>query len=364
MKKFLLLLSVAMLSIGAYAAKSVHLKSKGQWAEYILSDKLPVSAEDYVSVKVTIDNASGKFQIKVTSEDIADNDYDSPAYVPFEDNVATLNFQEWLTSKGFTGKINHVNLQACDAEGQEVDLLEVIFVKADGTEEVQELGGDAWGGGAYEATELEYQGGSETPGEEVEEPTRAIIVKATAKKVQNYDNQFWIKSNRALAAGEETTISFKYKAAKAAKAGTQLHANPGEYLHYQAFGDVNFTEEWQVLEKTFKIANEGDGTLSIAFNLNDFEEANDYYFADFSWKCGDEDLIANGDLATDDVTSFYEKLDQNDMHDCVITDLGETAIKSIVSEKADDATMYDLSGRRVVKAEGIVVKNGKIMLVK
>lgn len=362
MKKFLLLLSVAMLSIGAYAAKSVHLKSKGQWAEYILSDKLPVSAEDYVSVKVTIDNASGKFQIKVTSEDIADNDYDSPAYVPFEDNVATLNFQEWLTSKGFTGKINHVNLQACDAEGQEVDLLEVIFVKADGTEEVQELGGDAWGGGAYEATELEYQGGSETPGEEVEEPTgeKNYIVKDDvegAQKligwggsmaisiVENEDGHNY-EINNPETAENNWNIQVAYDVEDAYEVGTTY------YLEYDIKGSVAGKTFAAGLQRTSDYAGCGDfGSVDVT---------TEWKHVKLSAKCSTEGatrlVISVGDYAG------VLSLDNVEVY--TLVEGGDTAINNIASEVTTDGAMYDLSGRRVVKAEGIVVKNGKIMLVK
>ena len=220
MKKFLLLLAAVMLSVSAFAAKSVHLTSKGQWAEYILSNKLPVSAEEYVSMKVTVANPTGgNFQVKVSCEDIPADDYNSPAYVQFEDNVATCNFQDFLSSKGFTGKITVVNLQACEGADQEIDLLEVIFVKADGTEEVQELGGDAWGGGAYTAEEIGDQG-DPTQKPEVKEPEKVYKVEATDLVEYAWDSQMFIVVNvAAFAAGDTYEFSMDVKADKKAASG-------------------------------------------------------------------------------------------------------------------------------------------------
>jgi hypothetical protein len=75
-----------------------------------------------------------------------------------------------------------------------------------------------------------------------------------------WDNQFAIVANRPLKAGEETIISFKYKASTYAKTTTQCHgASLGAYMHWAAIGDVNFDTEWQEFEKTFTIPKDADG---------------------------------------------------------------------------------------------------------
>ena len=137
---------------------------------------------------------------------------------------------------------------------------------------------------------------------------RAIAVHATEMAADPWDNQFWILANRELSAGEVTKVSFTCKAKSAASIGTQCHAGPGAYLHWAAIGSVNFSTDWQTVEMDFTIPAEGNGMKSIAFNLNDFAGANDYYFYDLKWTCGGENLISNGDLKTDDTSSLITKI--------------------------------------------------------
>ena len=111
--------------------------------------------------------------------------------------------------------------------------------------------------------------------------SRGILVKAQDKVSQAWDTQFWIKTNETLPAGTKVHVEFDYKADKAAKASTQSHGAPSTYMHWACIGDVNFTEEWQHFATDFEVASEADGMQSIAFNLNEFAEANNYYFDNF-----------------------------------------------------------------------------------
>ena len=128
-----------------------------------------------------------------------------------------------------------------------------------------------------------------------------------------------------MKAGESVTIKFKYKSSVPAKTTTQCHNEPGQYIHWSAIGDVNFTEEWQDFEKTFAIpaeCNGGDNAggykndfKSIAFNMAEIKEACDY-------------------------------------------NVKEDAVKN-------DGAIYNLAGQRVSKDyKGIVVKNGKKYITK
>lgn len=114
---------------------------------------------------------------------------------------------------------------------------------------------------------------------------RVYAVHATAKQVDPWDNQFFISvpEEYAFQTGSDVKISFRYKAAKAAKAETQTHKAPGSYIHYVGVGDINFTTEWQTLTKTVTPDAAMNGGYTIAFNLNVFEDANDYYFDDIQW---------------------------------------------------------------------------------
>jgi GH35 family endo-1,4-beta-xylanase len=57
---------------------------------------------------------------------------------------------------------------------------------------------------------------------------------------------------------------------------------------------VNFTEEWETYTASGTVAAEMNGGDAIAFNLNDFAEANNYYFDNLSFKVNGVELLANG----------------------------------------------------------------------
>lgn len=119
-----------------------------------------------------------------------------------------------------------------------------------------------------------------------------IEVVTDAKTDAAWDNQFWIRQPYALPEGAKYIIEFDYKAEKAAKATTQAHANPGEYIHCIGIGDVNFTTEWQHFkyEGAISAAQTGNPAkfLSIAFNLNEFADANTYCFDNITWKVAED----------------------------------------------------------------------------
>ncbi len=152
------------------------------------------------------------------------------------------------------------------------------------------------------------KGPSEAKIEEIAFPS--IVVRASDKVKDAWDNQFFIVANQELQAGTVTKISFKYKATAAAKASTQCHTTPGNYIHWLAIGDVNFTKEWQDFSLDFTIPEEcrDKGMKTIAFNLNEYAKANDYYFRDIVWTLSTgESLINNGDLTGDDFSSFVSR---------------------------------------------------------
>ena len=177
---------------------------------------------------------------------------------------------------------------------------------------------------------------------------------------QTWDNQFFIVANRTLDAGEVTVISFKYKASVAGvTSGTQLHGDPGAYMHWNAIGSFNFTEDWQDFETTLTVPSEGNGMKSIAFNMAEYKGACDYYIKDVIWKLEDntESLI--------DMTgcnNFYVK-EGAGTNPHVYED--PTGISNVVYSNNTSSASYNLSGQRVSKDyKGIVVKNGRKYIVK
>ena len=130
-----------------------------------------------------------------------------------------------------------------------------------------------------------------------------IVMNATAKNANTWDNQFWIKLP-PFNKGDQYEFSAQVRADNEAKASTQIHSSPGSYVNYQAVGDVNFTTEWKTVTKTGSFADAGQ---SIAFNLNEFAGANAYYFDNISLKVNGVERVINGNLDGTDVSSFAWK---------------------------------------------------------
>lgn len=111
----------------------------------------------------------------------------------------------------------------------------------------------------------------------------ALIVKASQKLADGWDNQFWIVFDEANAihTDDKIVVNMKVRAEKEASIGTQVHKAPGEYIHWAAIGNVNFTTEWaDFTSGEVTVVSQQDGGFSFAFNLNDFAEANNYYVKD------------------------------------------------------------------------------------
>jgi hypothetical protein len=180
-----------------------------------------------------------------------------------------------------------------------------------------------------------------------------------------WDNQLFIIANRTLAAGEVTVLKFKYKASKEAKTSTQCHVLPGQYKHWGAIGDVNFTTDWQDFEKTFTVPSEADGMQSFAFNLAEIKEACDYEIKDVQWYL---DYTVEGKtmenlIDAEGTKNFYVKEGAG-------TDIYEfgtdpSGISTVVVNNNANNVIYNIAGQRVNKAfKGIVVKNGSKYVVK
>lgn len=150
-----------------------------------------------------------------------------------------------------------------------------------------------------------------------------VIVVETQKMVSHeWDTQFWFGSDTEFKGGDEWEVSFDYKADASTLADipTQIHKGAGNYVFYEAIGSIAFTTKWQTFtaKGTFrddefdgKEADLVDGSgkfikdagTCIAFNLNQHNPANKYYFDNISFKINGEDVIVNGDL--EDKTAGY-----------------------------------------------------------
>ena len=157
--------------------------------------------------------------------------------------------------------------------------------------------------------------------------SKCVVLEATAKVSQAWDNQFFIKFSEPLPNGTKYKLKMDIKAATAATGiASQAHANPSEFLAHGTFGMVDFTTDW----KTY--TNEGtipsDGVQAIAFNLNDFADANTYYFDNISLQAEVErevdpfyweNIVANSDLEGESVESVYWTIAQSGPNNATIT---------------------------------------------
>ena len=140
-------------------------------------------------------------------------------------------------------------------------------------------------------------------GKTIHEERRCIKAHATARHSEAWDNQFWVMPG-SFANGASFVFSAEVRADKPAYASTQIHNAPGSYVHYEALGNINFTTEWKTVTVSGKFSAAGQ---SIAFNLSELAEENNYYFDNVSLKIGGVEKLKNGDFEGTDVSSFRVK---------------------------------------------------------
>ncbi len=140
-------------------------------------------------------------------------------------------------------------------------------------------------------------------GKTINEERRCLKVHATARQSQPWDNQMWLVPG-SFTSGASYVFKADVRADKPAYASTQIHNSPGSYVTYEALGNVNFTTEWKTITVSGKFSAAGQ---SIAFNLSELAEENNYYFDNVSLKIGGVEKIKNGDFEGTDVSSFKVK---------------------------------------------------------
>ena len=96
----------------------------------------------------------------------------------------------------------------------------------------------------------------------------------TKDNFASWDSQFFIYATESMPVGHSVRLTMWVKADKAGSIETQAHFGPGDYNHYQLFGNINVTTEWKEIQTDAVVvsndhAKEGDGKAfqSVAFNL-------------------------------------------------------------------------------------------------
>lgn len=105
-------------------------------------------------------------------------------------------------------------------------------------------------------------------------------------KLASWDCQFFVYATETIPEGKEIRMTLKVKGEKAGSFETQAHWAPGDYNHYQLFGNVNYTTEWQTIEVNTTVTasqtqeSAGKFFQSVAFNLSTMTDGNVVYFDD------------------------------------------------------------------------------------
>ena len=148
-----------------------------------------------------------------------------------------------------------------------------------------------------------------------EEDRRCIKAHATARQSDVWDNQMWLVPG-SFSSGASYVFTADVRADKPAYASTQIHKAPGSYVG-DGIGNINFTTEWKTIVLSGKFSNAGQ---SIALNLSEFADENNYYFDNVSLKIGGVEKMKNGDFEGTEVSTFKVKENSGNVVDPTISE--------------------------------------------
>ncbi|MBR2235961.1 MAG: hypothetical protein IJ892_13015 [Prevotella sp.] len=194
---------------------------------------------------------------------------------------------------------------------------------------------------------------------------------------QSWDSQFFIYATETIPEGKEIRMTLKVKAEKAGSFETQAHWAPGDYNHYQLFGNLNYGTEWTTIEATTTVTadqtKEADGKFfqSVAFNLSTMQDGNIIYFDDVKLEIRDAkgpeefdrwiDMLRHGTMSADkvgDYTTFTgrDAMDGRDLPARIVADPidGEPAltVSAVCWEGTETVPDLDEDGNQKVDDDG------------
>ena len=141
-----------------------------------------------------------------------------------------------------------------------------------------------------------------TKGKTTTEERRCLKAHATEKQKDAWDNQMWLVPG-SFTSGASYEFTAEVRADKPAFASTQIHTTPGSYVG-DGIGSINFSTDWKTITLSGKFGNSGQ---SIALNLSELADDNNYYFDNVSLKINGVEKIKNGDFEGTEVSSFQVK---------------------------------------------------------
>ncbi len=202
-----------------------------------------------------------------------------------------------------------------------------------------------------------------------------------SSSLASWDSQFFIYANEVIPSGKLVKMTLKVKGEKAGSFETQAHWAPGDYNHYQLFGNINYTTEWTTVEVEATVSTshtqEENGKFfqSVAFNLSTMTDGNTVYFDDVRLEVKDQEeahelegwfnFLRKGTLSDDkigDFTNFTGRdgADGRDLPARVVNDPldGQPALN--VTGVCYNATMEvkstDEEGNETITVEQICIK--------
>ena len=217
--------------------------------------------------------------------------------------------------------------------------------------------------------------------EEQADETGNKIKPSGSSSLASWDSQFFIYANEVIPSGKLVKMTLKVKGEKDGMFETQAHWAPGDYNHYQLFGNINYTTEWTTVEVEATVSTdhtqEANGKFfqSVAFNLSTMTDGNTVYFDDIRLEVKDQEeahelegwfnFLRKGTLSDDkigDFTNFTGRdgADGRDLPARVVNDPldGQPALN--VTGVCYNATMEvkstDEEGNETITVEQICIK--------
>ena len=179
----------------------------------------------------------------------------------------------------------------------------------------------------------------------------SLLVKSEDMVSAAGDSQFFITFDQALEEGDEFEVSMWVKSDYSATISTQTHDAPGAYIHWDAIGTVRFYNEWRKHTYSAVVPAEMAGGKTIAFLLNDYPVAKNYYFDNISVKINGVEQIVNGDCEDPSQNdNFLVKNPSNQMYPPTYVDpYGEIiAGKNVCMVMSNDNLMDDIWNVQVI----------------
>ena len=132
---------------------------------------------------------------------------------------------------------------------------------------------------------------------------RGIMIQSSADAAQDWDTQFFIRSNESFSAGTVVHLEFDCKASQTATVSIQGHGEPGDYVNNDGGGYVYFTTQWQHIVRDIPIS--GD-IRSFAFNLSVEKSAVTYVFDNIVFSVQPNDFRASDISSRSSVMETYD----------------------------------------------------------